>query len=658
MSSFVELEREPRNAVLLWPNAQAFTHYQSNERLVTRRKEALLYASAYLRRQIDYDPVKVFTRHMANDHFPMVDQILNDLLTKVKAVKTNLGEAYSIDRKVYSQILGLANKVQEELGKYLLIEGYAVPELPRWGSDRNISHWYLENELEILGTAFRTEVEQFFSLFDQVYNFKDARPRNEVLLSMGSGFKPNKSFLVTRPNSETEIMRMEDTARPLTSTPASRRHSSMYAHNEEGINCLKEGINAHVHDKLPTSRLRDVLINVGDRFSPENSAEPSEHSFSADRNSEKGGGDEEQIRRSFRRPPGPLEGDDPSSDDERGGPNKGSRRPPKIPNHNKLSYKRQNDVPSIQESHFDTKLKPESVPKWDGNTDTLVRWLTKVNDIASISKTVFTQLGRIVPRRFEGAAETWYWSLPDKFRRSAEVDWDTLRNVITDFYMNRKWLDQQKGKAIRAHYREPGYARETPSEYFIRKNELLNNAYSMEDSELIMEIMEGAPPNWNTILTMQLYATTVEFQRAVRYHEDTLMKLNPSNYTPRDRTRDYRANYTRDSNSYTPRTYLVGAYSGMAVPKYPKDDSNVTKKGLTPEEKGARPCRHCGSGKHWDQECKHAYKAERKARVNKIMASPEQSEAQEAYDNLYYSLSPSDDDEEEASDSGKEEEVI
>ncbi|KAF8899748.1 hypothetical protein CPB84DRAFT_1825226 [Gymnopilus junonius] len=389
---------EPRNAVLLWPNAQAFTHYQSNERLVARRKEALLYASAYLRRQIDYDLVKVFTRHMANDHFPMVDQILNDLLTKVKAVKTNLGEAYSIDRKVYSQILGLANKVQEEL---------------------------------------------------------DARPRNEVLLSMGSGFKPNKSFLVTRPNSETEITRMEDTARPLTSTPASRRCSSMYAHNEEGINHLKEGINAHVRDKPPTSRLRDILINVGDRFSPENSAEPSEHSFSADRNSEKGGGDEEQIRRSFRRPPGPLEGDDPSSDDERGGPNKGSRRPPKIPNHNKPSYKRQNDVPSIQESHFDTKLKPESVPKWDGNTDTLVRWLTK--------------LGQIMPRRFEGAAETWYWSLPDKFRRSAEVDWDTLRNVITDFYMNRKWLDQQKGKVIRAHYREPGYARETPSEYFIRK---------------------------------------------------------------------------------------------------------------------------------------------------------------------------------------------
>jgi hypothetical protein len=29
--------------------------------------------------------------------------------------------------------------------------------------------------------------------------------------------------------------------------------------------------------------------------------------------------------------------------------------------------------------HFDLKLKPESVPQWNGNPDVLARWISKVN---------------------------------------------------------------------------------------------------------------------------------------------------------------------------------------------------------------------------------------------------------------------------------------
>ena len=36
----------------------------------------------------------------------------------------------------------------------------------------------------------------------------------------------------------------------------------------------------------------------------------------------------------------------------------------------------------------------------------------------------------------------------------------------------------------------------------------------------------------------------------------------------------------------------------------------------TPNSVGARPCRHCGSGKHWDNECHHSRKGERLARVH------------------------------------------
>jgi hypothetical protein len=66
---------------------------------------------------------------------------------------------------------------------------------------------------------------------------------------------------------------------------------------------------------------------------------------------------------------------------------------------------------SIVEPHFDLKLKFDNVPKWDGNTDTITQWFLKINTLAKLSPMVFEQLGTVVPKRFEGSAETWYWSL-------------------------------------------------------------------------------------------------------------------------------------------------------------------------------------------------------------------------------------------------------
>jgi hypothetical protein len=78
---------------------------------------------------------------------------------------------------------------------------------------------------------------------------------------------------------------------------------------------------------------------------------------------------------------------------------------------------------------------------------------------------------------------------------------------------------------------------------------------------------------------------------------------------------------------------------------FPKDDSNVSKR-ATPESKNARPCRHCGSGKHWDYECKHAIKGNKIARTHLATSTSDDLEAQEEYDNLFYELS---EDEEETS---------
>jgi hypothetical protein len=464
---------------------------------------------------------------------------------------------------------------------------------------------------------------------------------------------------------------------------SSRRRQSNIYHFEDGTARASQAQrNSRANARPPTAKIREVLNNIGENFddfgghTPGNERSPSSASR-ANHGRQPG-------------PPGPP-GDDPSDGEDNGGDPRDQRnpqRPPGIPQHPRQPYHQsqrhrngggppdddpdggngnggnghgggtprrpveggeRRDGQRGTEPHFDFKLKFENVPKWDGDTNTIVRWLSKVNNLARMSNTVFTQLGTVVPRRFEGSAETWYWSLPSDYRSTIERNWDTLRSCISSYYMNRKWLDKQKARAIRAYYREPGHTRETPSDYYIRKAELLNTVYTMDDSEIILETMEGAPASWNTILTTQLYLDVIEFQAAIRFHEDTLMRLDSSiaNNYRRERFEPFSREPQpfRDSrNQFTPRVNLVGLSKTFEPPNFPKDDSNISKRSATPEDKGARPCRHCGSGKHWDNECKYAFKGNRSARVNRIAISAEDQQAQQEYDDLYYELDSAEED--------------
>jgi hypothetical protein len=84
------------------------------------------------------------------------------------------------------------------------------------------------------------------------------------------------------------------------------------------------------------------------------------------------------------------------------------------------------------------------------------------------------------------------------------------------------------------------------------------------------------------------------------------------------------------------RVNAVGWSGKLKPPKYPKDDSNISKR-MIPEEQGARP-RHCGSGKHWDPECKHSFKGNRSARVGMVQLSEDEIRSQSEYDDLHYGL--------------------
>ena len=243
--------------------------------------------------------------------------------------------------------------------------------------------------------------------------------------------------------------------------------------------------------------------------------------------------------------------------------------------------------------HFDFKLKLMDIPQWDGNTDEIVCWMSKVSRLANKSALIWNLV--LSPP-----------TLLLQIHRE-ELDFFTKCGRI-----NCKWLDRMKAKASKAYYREAGHYRKTPSEYCIRKNELLTTVNNLDDLEIIMEVMDTVPANWSTILITQSYKDVVEFQAAICYHEDSLMHLGSmGNLDQTDRWRDpsYQTRRSR-SESQKARVNLVGGE--LPPPRFPKDDSVISRK-ATPKSKGARPCRHCGSDLHWDNECKHSKKGMRTA---------------------------------------------
>ena len=75
-----------------------------------------------------------------------------------------------------------------------------------------------------------------------------------------------------------------------------------------------------------------------------------------------------------------------------------------MPTHFNRAYSDRTDysaVRSIGEFHFDRKLKQDIVPTWDGDGDTLGDWLTTISELASRGKTMYAELGQIVPMRLK-----------------------------------------------------------------------------------------------------------------------------------------------------------------------------------------------------------------------------------------------------------------
>ena len=135
-------------------------------------------------------------------------------------------------------------------------------------------------------------------------------------------------------------------------------------------------------------------------------------------------------------------------------------------------------------------------------------------------------------------------------------------------------MEKQKLRTNRARFRETRHQRESPSEYVIHKMELLTLVYSYTDTETIQAIMMEVPGMWASIINPQYQKMLREFQNTVKYHEESLKKLEaPVLQPPHLPSQEYTSAcfpYCRANVN------LVGWSKNIGTPFFPKDDSNVS----------------------------------------------------------------------------------
>ncbi|KIJ24056.1 hypothetical protein M422DRAFT_275262 [Sphaerobolus stellatus SS14] len=653
----------------------------SNLSLRKRRLHALILAKEVFGR-LAIDPINLQpnAETLFSTELTLRDQVTARSLVMVPSLDT---EMILLDYQFHDMLyLDLEKRLvqAEKTFNQLKLD---IPSIPRWPYEEYRQIVYRANDFEILAVRYREEVENFLAHLFKHHKF--GAPLQSHYTSIPGGYPntpspetPQNRQAIRTPNitktNRRQLSPIEETQETIRESLASP--SPVFREGSaSGLPQYQRDQASNIFTKGTPRTIGSISNIFGD---PENnvSAATRRELFGLPRFRSNTSGasniiqtitctpinpnreEEEEQNKSETRKSVPHQshrsgrnmGGDPSDDSDGSSESRGNNRPQRQPKPGKPNGDPSDDEGSegngfnrqiiprskgtatpntrpASEPHFDLKLKQTDVPTWDGDEDTLGRWMIKMNELASRSNSVFKELGVIAPTHFTGEAERWYYSLSVTQRSRCKEDWGTLKREIAGYWINRAWSERQKERARAAAYRvQKGCHYELPSQYYIRKYELLKLVFDMTDGELIMQIMNGAPVEWNAILTTHLYDKAEDLQRGVKYHEQTLLKtgqpiqpqegLRVNRYQqfrsygePRNRQSQPKENFNQA------RTHLIGWSPSVGQPTFPKDDSTVSKS-RTPEQKGARPCRYCGSGRHWDNDCKYSRKGARQVRAN------------------------------------------
>ncbi|KIJ47571.1 hypothetical protein M422DRAFT_248564 [Sphaerobolus stellatus SS14] len=321
--------------------------------------------------RLPYYPLSKHGERLADRILKIVEGVLIGL-----PPQHNMGEpCYYVHPESWADYLQEMKRIISASVPFLLEKDETIPSLPRWGLHNNSRQAWICSDFEIIGVTFREDVENLLGyLFDKEILSLIPRVVDRVtfapeITSTPQAFihqTPHHMSIHPTPNIEDR----NDSTRELI-------HQHVAQNMDPGAKVQTEGVGE--------IRKRQSEIPVNDPHTPPTLRTSEKKSvlgiFANTRNGEASEGSS-SSNAGF--PPGPP-GGGPGEDPPPGGkpPNGGNGSfgfsTPNGPQKSMSALDRR------QEPHFYVKLKSDSIPTWDGNEDTLARWILKMNHLAERS---------------------------------------------------------------------------------------------------------------------------------------------------------------------------------------------------------------------------------------------------------------------------------
>ncbi|KAG9076799.1 hypothetical protein FRC06_009315 [Ceratobasidium sp. 370] len=185
-------------------------------------------------------------------------------------------------------------------------------------------------------------------------------------------------------------------------------------------------------------------------------------------------------------------------------------------------------------------------------------------------------------------AKEWFEQFSGVEQQYFMTHWDDFKYRMGQFFWTPTWIANAKSKAYQAKYRESKHSNETPSQFLIRKKELIDAVHQWNDVDIIGKIAKSAPHQWRTIVDHEQIAEWSLYLSSIKEKEDLLQDWSSHAYKSEKKSKcNGRAN-VHAVNSFKPKA----SKDSDEKKKPPPDDRNVTKRKAgtpeaTPEEQTA-----------------------------------------------------------------------
>ncbi|PPQ78482.1 hypothetical protein CVT24_001455 [Panaeolus cyanescens] len=155
------------------------TNKEFVKELIQRRRVAVELAERYLGKKINQPSVRL--NRQERETFTEAYRLLDNTLACTKVAGFGSLTYISLEPQQMKELNNELIRLRDICDESFIINQEALPKLPRWGRDGNLSHYWKPSSFEVLGAAYRTEVEAFLCRLHMTHFRRQMNEKSEEL---------------------------------------------------------------------------------------------------------------------------------------------------------------------------------------------------------------------------------------------------------------------------------------------------------------------------------------------------------------------------------------------------------------------------------------------------------------------------------------------